>query len=110
MADIGFVFFYFKDIRRAFSYLGAMFDGKILMDTDFSVTFMNHIFFIVLAVLLCAPVSQGLKRLAERLERRSAFMTFTVSVIRGCCLLAILAVCTAMLAGNSYSPFLYFQF
>ncbi len=110
VADIGFVFFYFKDIRRAFSYLGAMFDGKILMDTDFSVTFMNHIFFIVLAVLLCAPVSQGLKRLAERLERRSAFMTFTVSVIRGCCLLAILAVCTAMLAGNSYSPFLYFQF
>ena len=110
VVDIGFVFFYFKDIRRAFAYLGAMFGAKTLTNTDFSVTFMNNVFFIVLAVVLCAPLSQGIKQLSARIERRSAFMTCAVSVVRGVSLAAILAVCTALLAGNSYSPFLYFQF
>ena len=110
VVDIGFVFFYFRDIGRAFSYLGAMFRAETFINTDLSVTFMNNIFFIAAAFLLCAPISQSLGRFAARLENSSAFWTGTVSLIRGIALAAILAVCTALLAGNSYSPFLYFQF
>ena len=110
VVDIGFVFFYFRDIGRAFSYLGAMFRAETFINTDLSVTFMNNIFFIAAAFLLCAPISQSLSRFAARLENSSAFWTGTVSLIRGIALAAILAVCTALLAGNSYSPFLYFQF
>ena len=110
VVDIGFVFFYFRDIGRAFSYLGAMFSAKTVINTDLSVTFMNNLFFIAAAFLLCAPISQSLGRFAARLENSSAFLTGTVSLIRGIALAAILAVCTALLAGNSYSPFLYFQF
>ena len=110
VVDIGFVFFYFRDIGRALSYLGAMFRAETFINTDLSVTFMNNIFFIAAAFLLCAPISQSLSRFAARLENSSAFWTGTVSLIRGIALAAILAVCTALLAGNSYSPFLYFQF
>lgn len=110
VVDIGFVFFYFRDIGDAFRYLGVMFGGGALTDTDFSITFMNYIFFIVLAFALCAPLSQHLKKWAFRAEMSSPALTVTVGVVRGVGLLAILFVCTALLAGGSYSPFLYFQF
>lgn len=111
VVDIGFVFFYFKDIGAAFRYIGVMFGtGRALVDTDLTITFMNHIFFVLLAVLLCAPIARSLKRLTFRLEMRSTALTMSISVLRGLALIGILLVCTALLAGGSYSPFLYFQF
>ena len=111
VVDIGFVFFYFKDIGKAFAYIRVMFGGgSSVSSTDFGVTFMNYIYFIILAIILCAPVSQLLKRFSEKVETSSAFGTTTVGVVRNVSLFVILVVCTAMLAGNSYSPFLYFQF
>ena len=111
VVDIGFVFFYFKDIGKAFAYIRVMFGGgSSVSSTDFGVTFMNYIYFIILAIILCAPVSQLLKRFSEKVETSSALGTTTVGVVRNVSLFVILVVCTAMLAGNSYSPFLYFQF
>ena len=111
VADVGFVFFYFKDVQRAFAYLKVMFGkGSALSSTDFQVTFMNYVFFIVLAVLLCAPISQLLKRASRRVELSSASGTVVVSAVRNFALFVILFICTALLAGDSYSPFLYFQF
>ena len=111
VVDIGFVFFYFKDIGKAFAYIRVMFGGgPSASSTDFGVTFMNYIYFIILAVILCAPVSQLLKRFAQKVETSSAFGTAVVGVVRNVSFFVILVVCTAMLAGNSYSPFLYFQF
>lgn len=111
VVDIGFVFFYFKDIGKAFAYIRVMFGGgSSASSTDFGVTFMNYIYFIILAIILCAPVSQLLKRFSEKVETSSALGTTTVGVVRNVSLFVILVVCTAMLAGNSYSPFLYFQF
>ena len=111
VVDIGFVFFYFKDIGKAFAYIRVMFGGgSSASSTDFGVTFMNYIYFIILAIILCAPVSQLIKRFSEKVETSSALGTTTVGVVRNVSLFVILVVCTAMLAGNSYSPFLYFQF
>ncbi len=111
VVDIGFVFFYYKDISKAFDFVKVMFGGgKSLYDTDLYVTFMNYIFFIVLAVVLCAPVSQMLKSFAAKLEKSSATGVLCVGVVRNVSLAAIFAVCTILLAGDSYSPFLYFQF
>ncbi len=111
VVDIGFVFFYFTDMNTALDYIKIMFGGGAsLTSTDLNVTFINNIFFIVLAVVLCAPLSQKVKKLATRLELSAPVLTVTVSVLRNIGIIAILAVCTALLAGNSYSPFLYFQF
>ena len=84
--------------------------GSSVSSTDFGVTFMNYIYFIILAIILCAPVSQLIKRFSEKVETSSALGTTTVGAVRNVSLFVILVVCTAMLAGNSYSPFLYFQF
>ncbi len=111
VVDIGFVFFYFTDMNKAVEYVKVMFGaGNTVSNTDLYYTFMNNIFFIVLAVILCAPVSKLLNKAAEKLERTSKMGVVSVELVRNISLFVILAVCTALLAGNSFSPFLYFQF
>lgn len=111
VVDIGFVFFYFTDMNRAISYVKVMFGaGKTVTDTDLYYTFMNNIFFIALAVILCAPISKWLSGVTQKLERTSKSAIVCVELVRNISLFVILAVCTALLAGNSFSPFLYFQF
>lgn len=111
VVDVGFVLFYFKDLSRAWAYIKIMFGGGVsLSSTDFEVTFMNYVFFIVLAVVLCMPLSKALGRLAAHVEYSSAGAAATVSTLRNLALALIFVVCTVLLAGNSYSPFLYFQF
>ena len=111
VVDIGFVFFYFEDINKAVSYIKVMFSNtRTLWDTDLYFTFMNNLFFIILSVILCIPVSRLLNRIGYLFERTSKFGALCVSTLKTVSLFVILAVCTALLAGNSFSPFLYFQF
>lgn len=112
VVDVGFVFFYQPDMGKALEYVKVMF-GKgnfISAYPDVKITFVNNIFFIALAVILCMPVSQKLKELAARFESTSGTRVIVTETIRYILLFGLLFVCTAFLAGNSFSPFLYYQF
>ncbi len=111
VVNVGFVFFYFTDIGGAFAYLARMFGGAdALVSADFTVAFMNELFFILLAFLFCTPVLPLIQKRLAVLSERSAAASTVVTVTRGVLLAGILFVCTAFLAAGSYSPFLYFQF
>ena len=113
VVDVGFVFFYHSDLNRAVEYIKVMFGkGGNLLNSypDVKITFMNNVFFILLAVILCMPVSQKIKGLAARFESVSSLRTVVTETVKYLILFAILIVCTAFLAGNSFSPFLYYQF
>lgn len=112
VADIGFVFFYHTDISRACGYLKTMFglSGVPISSMDFTVTFMNNLFFILLSAVLCTPVLQKIKRLSSALSRLSPGAATAIEVSRYAILFAILLACTAFLAGSSFSPFLYYAF
>ena len=113
VVDIGFVFFYHSDLGKAVDYIKVMFGhGGNLMNSypDVKITFMNNVFFILLAAVLCMPVSQKLKELAARFESVSPLRAYIAETVKFAALLVILLVCTAFLAGNSFSPFLYYQF
>ena len=113
VVDVGFVFFYHSDLRHAVEYIKVMFGhGGNLFDSypDVKITFMNNVFFILLAVILCMPVSGKLKELSLRFESTGRARTVVTETLNYLILFAILIVCTAFLAGNSFSPFLYYQF
>jgi len=113
VVDIGFVFFYQPDLGRAVDYIKVMFGhGGNLMNSypDLGITFMNNIFFILLAVILCMPVSKKLSELVNRFESVSSARTAALETVKYIMLFVILFICTAFLAGNSFSPFLYYQF
>lgn len=110
VVNFGFVFFYFKDIGRAFRYFGALFRFLPISSTDFRYTFMNFLFFIALSLLLCIPVAPYLKKRLSHFANGSVAALIVSEVLVNILLFLLLLACTAMLAGGSFSPFLYFQF
>ena len=81
-------------------------NGNGFSDAATSLIFKNNVFFIVVALVACTPVIPGVRGLCEK--NGTAKKIYTVI---GTVMPVILIVISALaLAGDSYNPFLYFQF
>lgn len=107
---IGWTIFYTTDLGKLGGYFGVMFglSGNALSDPQLSITFMNNLFWLVVAVLFCMPITQLVKRWAQ--AQRSEGVRAGISIVNAIMNVMLLFVCTAMLVGDSYNPFLYFRF
>ncbi len=109
---IGWTFFYFEDLSRLrtalFTMLGL--EGRPAWDLSLGYLLMNNLFWLVLALGFCMPLLPLCKEKLERLSERSPRAGVAVAYLRAAASLLILLVCTAMLVGESYNPFLYFKF
>ena len=107
---IGWTIFYTTDLGKLGGYFGVMFglSGNALSDPQLSITFMNNLFWLVAAVLFCMPIIQLVKRWAQ--AQRSEGVRAGISIVNAIMNVMLLFVCTAMLVGDSYNPFLYFRF
>ena len=81
-------------------------NGKGFSDVQTAMTFKNNIFFIILSVAACTPVIPAIKRLMEKTRITKAAGAAIGTVIP----VALLILSSFALAGDSYNPFLYFQF
>lgn len=109
---LGWVMFYFTDIKKLWQYLGIMFGsgGAKLYDIYVQSDFLGNIFWLVLAVFLCTPAA---KRLYERVVRGvtgNYAKTQVIKVIEALAICTLLFICTMLLVGDSYNPFLYYRF
>ena len=107
---IGWTIFYTTDLGKLLGYFGVMFglSDNALSDPQLSITFMNNLFWLVAAVLFCMPITQLVKRWAQ--AQRSEGVRAGISIVNAIMNVMLLFVCTAMLVGDSYNPFLYFRF
>lgn len=107
---IGWTIFYTTDLGKLGGYFGVMFglSGNALSDPQLSITFMNNLFWLVAAVLFCMPITQLVKHWAQ--AQRSEGVRAGISIVNAIMNVMLLFVCTAMLVGDSYNPFLYFRF
>ncbi len=81
-------------------------NGKGFADAAVSLTFKNNVFFIIAAVIACTPIIPTISRLCEKNKTLNRAYTVIGTVMP-----VILIVISAFaLAGDSYNPFLYFQF
>ena len=93
------------DIRLGWTVFRALIgaNGNRLSDFLTVTALQNNLFLLLASAIACTPL---VKHLSQRLER--------YAVWRGCCaslfpvLLLLLSTCA--LVGESYNPFLYFQF
>ena len=108
-ALFGWILFHFTDIRLGWTVFADLFGayGNPLSDFVTRTLLGNKIFLLLFSALACTPLISSLgKRLDLRFGEARAWR-----VLRDCLVpVALLLLSTCMLVGESYNPFLYFQF
>ena len=108
-ALFGWILFHFTDIRLGWTVFAGLFGANANPLSDFVTRTLlgNKIFLLLVSALACTPLVSSLgKRLDLRFGEAKAWR-----ILRDCLLpVALLLLSTCMLVGESYNPFLYFQF
>lgn len=108
----GWIIFKFTDL----SFLGLMFKGMLglnhngFLNLEVSMTFKNNIFFIIFAVIACTPFAKNIYKRMCRHCKTVSILKYLRRVIEIAGPVVLLLISTMALVGNSYNPFLYFQF
>ena len=95
------------------AYFGAVFSGLFggngnpLTDFETATTVLNYVFFLAFAVLAASPLA---KKLGQALQNGPAGLAALYNAAQVAVPPLCLLLSTAALVGNSYNPFLYFQF
>lgn len=98
---VGWVFFFHTDLSQAFTFLGIMFGAKNapFSSPEVSIHFWNNAVFLLIAFIGCTPVF-------KRLNQKIKFGAFAKPVFNT----MVLILSIIFLAGQTYSPFMYFKF
>ncbi len=104
----GWVLFRFEELPLIAVMLRGMFGLNQNGFTNFetNTTLLAHLFFLAVAILAVTPAVTKCRALLERRLGGSG----VYALLRAVCAGLILLLSTAALVGNSYNPFLYFQF
>ncbi len=106
----GWVLFRFQDMAVIGAVLRGMFGGAEWSTFEATTLIKNHAFFLPAAMLCATPLFAALSRGWAQLGERNRVAAVSYSVAQLVWPLMLLFVSTVMLVGNSYNPFLYFQF
>ncbi len=108
----GWVLFRFQDFQIMWTALQGMFGLTGNYWTTFETTTLikNYVFFLPLAALCATPLFATVSRRWRAVAGRSRVMAAAWSVAQIVWPMVLLAVSSVMLVGDSYNPFLYFQF
>jgi alginate O-acetyltransferase complex protein AlgI len=104
----GWVIFYFTDTDMLIAYVKKMFSFKAGSSGNMEVmnTLSTHLFWLILAIILCMPVYHTAKNWIDKKTDRIKFYDTAVIGFN----VALLFLCVAQLVGKSYNPFIYFRF
>ena len=108
----GWIIFKFEDLSGLGTVLKGMigFNGNGFSDMQTSLMFKNNVFFLIFAIIAVTPLFKNIrKRIIQWFKNRSAipYPVYAYEIILP---VALLILSTMALVGNSYNPFLYFQF
>ncbi|NLA77020.1 MAG: MBOAT family protein [Clostridiales bacterium] len=108
----GWVLFRFSDFNVMLAVLRGMFgqNGNVFTNFETNTMLTNYVFFIIIAVVSVTPL---LKKTGEYISEKagtSRFMRGVNAVLQIALPIILLLLSTICLVGDSYNPFLYFQF
>ncbi len=110
--NVSWVLFYFTDLSRGMAYLKVMFglSGNPAANSQIILALQGNIFWLILALLFCLPLTRVVEGWLEIVTEKSAMKKSLVGFLTPVMNVLILIICTAMLSGQSYNPFLYYRF
>ena len=105
---VGFAIFYFEDLGQLGTFFKTAFgfSGNAVMGIQDRITFMNNIWLILVALICCFPVIDGIKKLTDKTFATKSFTSVAATV----CSAAVLLLTSIMLVDATTNPFLYFRF
>lgn len=109
---IGWIIFKFTDMSQLGIVLKGLFglNGNGFTSANVALTFKNNIFFLIFSVIAVTSFGKTLRLIMKNLSRRGG-VCFWINGVWEVVHPVLLLILSAMaLVGNSYNPFLYFQF
>jgi alginate O-acetyltransferase complex protein AlgI len=108
----GWFLFRFEDLSLLGTALKNLFGGSPagFIDTAAQMSWKNNCFFLILAILACFPIAPALGKLLTRMGRSSRAVSKLNEILSVAIPPLLVFVSLLALVGNSYNPFLYFQF
>ena len=108
----GWVLFKFRDMPMVISTLKGMLclNDNSFTNYEVSTIIKNNIFFLIVAVISVTPLMKNISQKLIKKARTDASLTVINSLRRIAIPVALLLFSTFALVGDSYNPFLYFQF
>ena len=108
----GWVLFRFENMQDLISVLKGMFDfsGRAFMSIDITLLIQNNSFFIVAAIIAITPIGKIIRNRwyqSAEAKQRCPHLLYWIDMLVPSILLLLSVMA---LVGNSYNPFLYFQF
>ena len=106
------VIFFFTDLDMMATAIKSLFglNDNAWTNTDFLLTLKNNIYFIILCVLVGTPLANYPRVLLEKFSHKSNIIFAAHAFIEILIPPILLIIAANALAGNSYNPFIYFQF
>ncbi len=108
----GWVLFKFERLPLLGTVLSGMFCGNSNMFTNYEadIMFKSNIFILIVCIIACVPVAKIVKGVLNYHSAKDGAAGGICTVARAAYPCVLLLLSTASLVGNSYNPFLYFQF
>lgn len=105
---VGFAIFYFEDLKQLGTFFKTAFGfgSNGVIGLQDKITFMNNIFLIIVSVICCFPIIEGLKKITDK----SDFTRHTASLVTTFISAVLLLLTSVMLVDATTNPFLYFRF
>jgi alginate O-acetyltransferase complex protein AlgI len=100
----GWAIFYFTDFGKMLKFIKSLLglNGAGMFDVITPNILYDKLFLVIAAAIFCAPVYG----LFKRLFRRAGFVRYVTPFANA----AIILICSVMLVGSTYNPFLYYKF
>jgi alginate O-acetyltransferase complex protein AlgI len=95
--------FYYVDFEELKRFWSRLFSNDYSLSQSMSIDLLNHVFLLVLAVILCIPWDEMYPRTESYL--RPVYRWIALPLV-----LLMMAASTIMLVGDTYNPFIYFRF
>ena len=108
----GWVIFKFENLGLLGTAIKGMFglNHNAFHDMSASLAFNNHVFLLLVCVIAVTPLGKYIKAFFRNLGRQNKVAMWGYGIVDALIPVALLTVSMMALAGNSYNPFLYFQF
>ena len=113
VACLGWVIFRFTNLELGFTLTKSLFglNGNPLTGFEAEIQLQSHAYLLLIAAIASTPLLHTLKqKLEERVWERDTLSRVWNAVLYGAVPVVLLLASTANLVGDSYNPFIYFQF